>query len=90
MNDDEEIRAQQACFVFEAEDAKRHFGEWDMCDPVCWALLRVVQAQNDLAHAYVQHECFGVSEIVIERAVAERLAAIDELLRAIEENPSPP
>jgi hypothetical protein len=90
MNDDEEIRAQQACFEFEAEDAKRHFGEWDMCDPVCWALLRVVQAQNDLAHAYVQHECFGVSEIVIERALAERRAAIADLQKTFAEYPSPP
>jgi hypothetical protein len=87
MSDDEEIRAQQDRFVFEVEDAKRHFGEWDMYDPVCWAILRVVQAQNDLAHAYEQEACYGVKN-VIEQATAERLAAIAVLQKTVEEYPS--
>jgi hypothetical protein len=39
MNDED-------CYEFMVEDAKRYFGQWDMCDPVAWAILRVVQAQT--------------------------------------------
>jgi hypothetical protein len=30
-----------------------------VCDPVVWAILRVVQAQNDLAHAIDQVASYG-------------------------------
>jgi hypothetical protein len=89
MSDDEEIRAQYDEFVFEVEDAKRYFGEWDAFDPVSRAILRVAQAQSDLAHAYVQDVCYGVRNVV-EQALAERLAAVVALQKTIEENPSPP
>jgi hypothetical protein len=49
----QELAAQQRRFQFAVEDAKRDFGQWDMCDPVSWAILRVVEAQNDLAHVIV-------------------------------------
>ena len=47
-------------FKFTTEDCKQHFGEWDACDPVSWAILRVVQAQNDLAHAIHLTADYGV------------------------------
>ena len=74
-------------FNFVVEDAKRHFGQWDMCDPVVWAILRVVQAQSDFAHAIDQVVIYGVNERVVEQAIAERLAAIADLQKAIEEEP---
>jgi len=43
---DEELEREINRYNFEVEDAKRYFGEWDMCDPVVWAILRVVQAQK--------------------------------------------
>ena len=45
MGMDDELRVlkrEQERFDFVAEDAKRYFGQWDMCDPVVWAILRVV------------------------------------------------
>jgi hypothetical protein len=87
MNDDDDgIRAMQERFTFVAEDAKRYFGQWDMCDPVCWAIIRVVQAQNDFAHAMMQR-AEGMGEGPVEQAITERLAAIDALQEAIEEEP---
>ena len=40
-----------ARFNFMVTDAKNFLGDWDMCDPVVWAILRVVHAQNDLTYA---------------------------------------
>jgi hypothetical protein len=40
-----------ARFKLTVEDAKRNFGQWDMEDPVVWALLALVEAQSSLAHA---------------------------------------
>jgi hypothetical protein len=73
-------------YNFVVEDAKRHFGEWDMCDPVVWEILRVVQAQNDLAHAINVDACYGAKPMV-EAAIAERREAIAALLRAFEQEP---
>jgi hypothetical protein len=86
-NDHDPIRAAQDRFVFEIEDAKRYFGQWDMCDPVCWAILRVVQAQNDFAYAIEQVACYGANERAVEQAIAERLATIAALQKAIEKEP---
>jgi len=74
-------------FDFEVEDAKRHFGQWDIVDPVSWAILRVVEAQSDLAHAITESVCYSGRERMVEQAIAERIAAIAALQRAIEEEP---
>ena len=70
-------------FAFEVEEAKRDFGEWDGLDPVCWAILRVVQAQSDLASAMREQ----VSHRAVEHAIIERRDAIAELQKALEEEP---
>jgi len=74
-------------FDFVVEDAKRYFGQWDMCDPVVWATLRVVQAQNDFAHAIDQAVAYGVNERVVEAAIKERREAIAALQEALEHEP---
>jgi hypothetical protein len=79
MNDED-------CYEFMVEDAKRYFGQWDMCDPVAWAILRVVQAQNDLAHAIGVDVDHGAKRMV-EAAIAERREAIDALRQALEQEP---
>lgn len=86
-NDDDWLRARFDRFEFEIEDAKRFFGQWDICDPVCWAILRVVQAQNDFAYAIEQVNCYGMDERMVEQAIAARLAAIAALQLAIEKEP---
>jgi len=74
-------------FDFMAEDARRHFGQWDVGDPVAWAILRVVQAQNDFAHAIDQAVAYGVNERVVEAAIKERREAIAALQEALEHEP---
>ena len=88
--EEDDIRAvQEDCdrFQFEVEDAKRYFGQWDMCDPVVWAILRAVQAQNDFAHAMDQGAAYGVNERVVEAAIEERRKAIAALQKALEREP---
>jgi hypothetical protein len=87
MHFDDELKQYMDRYDFVVEDAKRYFGEWDMCDPVVWAILRVVQAQNDLANAINQVVSYGVSERMLEAAIAERRAAIAGLQRALEQEP---
>lgn len=67
---DNSLAADFERFKFLAEDAKRYFGQWDMCDPVCWAIVRVVQAQNDLADAINQDAEIG-NKRVVEAAITE-------------------
>jgi len=86
---DDELRAlkrKAERFDFVVEDAKRYFGQWDMCDPVVWATLRVVQAQNDFAHA-IDQVADGVNERVVEAAIKERREAIAALQKALEREP---
>ena len=81
---DDELRAKFDRFNFMVEDAKRHFGQWDMCDPVVWAILRLVQAQNDFVHAIDQANTYGVNERVVEAAIKDRrnsIAALQEVLK---------
>jgi len=90
MGMDDELRAlkrEAERFEFVVEDAKRYFGQWDMCDPVVWAILRVVQAQNDFAHAIDQVAVYGVNERVVEAAIKERRKAIAALQRSLEREP---
>ena len=84
---DDGLRALAERFGFEVKDAKRYFGQWDMCDPVVWATLRVVQAQNDFAHAIDQVATYGVNERVVEAAIKERREAIAALQKALECEP---
>jgi hypothetical protein len=84
--DDEFERAAER-FDFVVEDARRYFGQWDMCDPVVWAILRVVQAQNDFAHAIDQVVNYGVNERMVEAAIKERRKAIAALQEALEREP---
>jgi len=58
-----------------------------MCDPVAWAILRVVQAQNDFAHAVSEVTAYGASERMIEAAIEERREAIRALQLAFEREP---
>jgi hypothetical protein len=79
---DDELRAlkrEAERFDFVVVDAKRYFRQWDMCDPVVWAILRVVQAQNDFAYAMEQVACYGVNGDVVEAAIKERREAIAAL-----------
>ena len=84
---DDELRAKYDRFNFMVEGAKRDFGQWDMCDPVVWAILRLVQAQNDFAHAIDQAASYGVNERVVEAAIEERRKAIAALQKALEREP---
>jgi hypothetical protein len=81
---------EQAKYDFLVEDCKRYFGQWDDCDPVPWAILRVVQAQNDFAGAIEQTIASGSDDQVFEEAVAERIKAITALQKAIEKDPRGP
>jgi len=83
---DDGLRALAQRFDFEVKDAKRYFGQWDMCDPVVWATLRVVQAQNDFAHA-IDQVVDGANERVVEAAIKERHEAIAALQEALEREP---
>jgi hypothetical protein len=84
---DDELKREIYRYNFVVEDAKRHFGEWDMCDPVAWAIIRVVQAQNDLAHAICEDVTHGAPKRMVEAAIAERREAIDALRQALEQEP---
>ena len=84
---DDELRAKLDRFSFMVEDAKRDFGRRDMCDPVVWAILRVVQAQNDFAHAIDQANTYGVNERVVEAAIKDRRNAIAALQEVLEHAP---
>jgi hypothetical protein len=89
MTDDDDAKlTEEEHFTFAVEDAKRHFGEWDMEDPVVWAILRVVEAQSNLAHA-IDMTAYAIPGIErgVEQAIAERLEAIAALQRAIEQEP---
>jgi hypothetical protein len=66
-------------FKFVVEDAKRYFGQWDIADPVVWAILRVVEAQNDLAQAIDGRVIGSLDESLLEAAIAERRNAIAAL-----------
>jgi hypothetical protein len=87
MDDDDELRALWKRYDFVVKDAKRHFGQWDGCDPVVWAILRVVQAQNDFAYAIDQAATYGVNERAVEPAIQERRDAIAALQEALEREP---
>jgi hypothetical protein len=83
----EGIHGEQKNYDFAIEDSKRYFGQWDICDPVSWAILRVVQAQNDFSHAIDLTVSYGADNRVLEEAIAERIKAIVALQNAIEEEP---
>jgi hypothetical protein len=87
MGMDDGLEHQAERFNFVIEDARRYFGQWDMCDPVVWAILRVVQAQNDFAHAIDQVVAHGVNEGVLEAAIKERRKAIAALQETLEREP---
>jgi len=87
MEMDDELNRKAERFDCVVEDAKRYFGHWDMCDPVVWAILRVVQAQNDFAHAIDQVATEGVNERVVEAAIKERREAIAALQEALKHEP---
>ena len=90
MGMDDELRAlkrKAERFDFVVEDAKRYFGQWDMCDPVVWAILRVVKAQNNFAHAMEQAVAYGENDGVVEAAIKERREAIAALQEALEDEP---
>src|SRR5215831_7292900 len=81
------IDAETKHVKFVVEDAKRYFGQWDMADPVVWAILRVVEAQNDLAQAIDGWVNSGLDESLLEAAIKERRDAIAALQEAIEREP---
>ena len=87
MEMDDELKREEERFEFVVEDAKRYFGQWDICDPVVWAILRVVQAQNDFAHAIDQNVNYGANDRVVEAAIKERRKAIAALQEALEGEP---
>jgi hypothetical protein len=84
---DDKLKHEFDHYNFVIEDAKRYFGEWDIGDPVSWAIIRVVQAQNDLAHAISEAASYGAPERMVEAAITERREAIAALQRAFERQP---
>jgi hypothetical protein len=75
-------------FKLAIEDAKKEFGHWDMCDPVVWAILDLVKAQTGLANAIDQHVVYAdEAKEGVEQAIAARIKAIENLQKAIEEEP---
>jgi hypothetical protein len=87
FKDDEELRQFFDRYNFLAEDAKRFFGQWDACDSFSWKLIRVVQAQNDLANAVCEVGDGNAPNQMIEDAIAERAAAMKALIADFEEQP---
>jgi hypothetical protein len=49
--------------------------------------LRVVQAQNDFAHAIGEVTAYGEDERMVEAAIAERREAIAALQQALAQEP---
>jgi hypothetical protein len=67
------------------KEALSRFGRWDVADPVVWALLHVVVAQNDLSAAYAADATRGGDydgPRMIDDAIAERREAIEALRQA--------
>jgi hypothetical protein len=85
-DDRRESEKHYAAYKSAVADAKRHFGEWDMDDSVAWAIIAVVQAQNDLAQAICNDSRAGGARREIELAMAARIEAIKALQQAIEED----
>jgi hypothetical protein len=84
--DDGDERHREERFRLAVADCKRYFGLWDQCDPVVWAILRVVQAQNDLMKA-IELTAYDMDERVVEYPIAECIKAIAALQKAIEQEP---
>jgi hypothetical protein len=72
------------------KECQRNFGRWDVCDPVVWAIVRVVQAQNDFAHAIEETIASRSDDRIFEEAAEERIKATAALQRAIEKGPHGP
>src|SRR5262245_10237764 len=72
-------------------DAKNFLGDWDMCDPVVWAILRVVHAQNDLTYAIdvVANNYNTASPRAVEAAISERREAIAALGQVLKQRGIP-
>jgi hypothetical protein len=85
IDDELVLIREQTHFHAVVENAKRGFGEWDLCDPVSWAILRVVRAQTDFAHAVEENVAYGENDDVVEAAIAERIKAIVALQEAIKQ-----
>jgi hypothetical protein len=85
MSDDEEfdrrVERKNKLYDLLVKEALRRFGEWDVFDPVVWALLHVVVAQNNLAAAYAA-DASGEAGMDIDTALAERREAIEALQQA--------
>jgi hypothetical protein len=71
-------------------DAKNFLGDWDMCDPVVWAILRVVHAQNHLTYAIdvVANNYNTASPRAVEAAISERREAIAALGQVLKQEPA--
>jgi hypothetical protein len=77
-------------FLAAVELAKRGFGQWDQCDPVVRALLRVVTAQSDLSRAITYSATIAEWDdgaAAVEAEIAERRKAIVALQKALEQEP---
>jgi hypothetical protein len=65
------------------------FGVWDSFDPVAHAILDVVEAQNDLADAFVDYAegpgSQAASNAAIEAAEENRRTRADHLARLVNE-----
>jgi hypothetical protein len=88
IDDDlKELIREQKHFHSVVEDAKHGFGEWDTCDPVAWAILRVVRAQTALAAAIDEDANYNENERGVEAAIEERCRAITALQEALAQEP---
>ena len=87
MEMDDEREAMTERFEFEVEDCKRYFGQWDEYDPIAWAILRVVAAQNELANAIHMTISYDGKERVFEEAISERREAVTALQKTLDQEP---
>jgi hypothetical protein len=85
--DMKEILHEQKHFHAAVEAAKRGFGEWDLCDPVVWAILEVVRTQTAFATAMEANVCYGENDDMVEAAIEQRRKAIVALTEALESEP---
>jgi hypothetical protein len=87
MEMDDELKREQDHLYAVVENALHGFGEWDVGDPVTWAILHVVRAQTDLAHAIDEYANYNENKYGVEVAIEERRKAIAALQEALAQEP---
>jgi hypothetical protein len=72
-------------FYLRADLLRPAFGNWDAIDPVCHAILDIVEAQHELADLFADDGDYGIdNEAAYTAVVKKRHAAGLALMRALE------